>query len=415
MLRRFARVFLALSLAVSQAFAGAPVAAPSARGSAAPAEVREGRTQLSAGATSAPDEVAEPPAVATGPVSDTPRSGGVLRMPAVPDGFNTLDRGWIHFAYHPSIRERVEPLIADADAIRRDLSERLGFPVLSRVRVEVARTPGEMATMAPAGAPYPDYAAGVAYPELGLVLVSLTPVYNTADHDVGQIFRHELGHIALHDALGGRPIPRWFDEGFAVIVSGETSTARIRSLWLASVGDTLIPLRDLDRSFPVEEQHAELAYAEAVDVLRFLVRREDAHRFRSLIEQLRNGSTLDRSVLDGYGVDLNTLEQEWREDAGRRYTVYPILFGGTFIWVLAIGLFVFAWRRRKRRDRVTLERWAREEAREDALRKRLAAQAESSRVHIVLTRSADKPPALPPPSEVDVPRVEHDGQWHTLH
>ncbi|HEY2409845.1 MAG TPA: hypothetical protein VGI10_27755, partial [Polyangiaceae bacterium] len=202
-----------------------------------------------------------------------------------------------------------------------------------------------------------------------------------------------------------------------VIVSGETSTARIRSLWLASVGDTLIPLRDLDRSFPVEEQHAQLAYAEAVDVLRFLVRREDAHRFRSLIEQLRNGSTLDRSVLDGYGVDLNTLEQEWREDAGRRYTVYPILFGGTFIWVLAIGLFVFAWRRRKRRDRVTLERWAREEAREDALRKRLAAQAESSRVHIVLTRSADKPPALPvpPPSEVDVPRVEHDGQWHTLH
>jgi hypothetical protein len=274
-----------------------------------------------------------------------------------------------------------------------------------------------MATMAPAGAPYPDYAAGVAYPDLGLVLLSLTPVHNTPDHDLGQIFRHELGHIALSDAVGHHPVPRWFDEGLAVSVSGETSFARIQSLWLASAGDTLIPLKDLERAFPIEEYHAQLAYAEGADVLRFLVRREDAHRFRSLIEQLRNGSNLDRAVKDAYDVDLGTLEQEWREDAGRRYTVFPILFGGTFVWVLALGLFVWAWRRRKRRDRATLERWAREEAREDERRLRLVAQAESSRLHIVLTRATEKPAALPvpPPSEVDVPRVEHDGQWHTLH
>jgi hypothetical protein len=36
----------------------------------------------------------------------------------------------------------------------------------------------------------------------------------------------------------------------------------------------------------------------------------------------------------------------------------------------------------------------------------------------VLAKGAEAPAAqleMPPPSEVEVPRVEHDGTWHTLH
>ena len=38
-------------------------------------------------------------------------------------------------------------------------------------------------------------------------------------------------------------------------------------------------------------------------------------------------------------------------------------------------------------------------------------------LHIVLATGAEVPVGqLPPPmSEIEVPRVEHDGQWHTLH
>ena len=128
-----------------------------------------------------PDDSADAaPSVSALPssVSDAPRVGrGVLRLPPIPAGFNSYDAGWVRFIYHPSSRERVQPLIAQAEAVRHDLTERLGFPVLSEVRVEIARTPGEMATFAPSGAPYPEYAAGVAYSELGLVLLSLTPIH----------------------------------------------------------------------------------------------------------------------------------------------------------------------------------------------------------------------------------------------
>src|ERR1041384_2397490 len=71
---------------------------------------------------------------------DAPRLGpGRLSPTPPPPGFNLFDGGWIRFYYHPSMRERVEALISDSTVIRSELSQRLGVPVLSRVRVDVAR------------------------------------------------------------------------------------------------------------------------------------------------------------------------------------------------------------------------------------------------------------------------------------
>jgi len=389
-----------------------------------PAEIREGHTELAApraGAGSTEDAVDTAPTVSTLPssVSDEPRVGrGVLRLPPIPAGFNSKDLGWIRFIYHPSSLERVQPLIDQAQAVRHDLTERLGFPVLSEVRVEIARTPGEMATFAPSGAPYPEYAAGVAYSELGLVLLSLAPIHAGQEQDLGEVFRHELAHVALHDALNGQSVPRWFNEGFAVFASGESSFARMKTLSMSTVGGSLIPLHELERSFPNDETKAQVAYAEAVDVVRFLVRREDIHRFRSLVTELREGKAFEQAVLDAYAVDLATLELEWRDDASRRYTFVPLLLSGTFFWVIALGLAVWAWRRRKRRDKLTLQKWAREEAVEDLQRARLALRTEAARVHIVLAKAANEVPVAQlaaSASEVEIPVVEHDGSWHTLH
>jgi len=421
--RAVARLFLWCLAPLLLLLAGSSFAAPGELAPPRPAEVREGTTVVApprAGATAPDDSADAAPSANSLPSSvvDAPRVGrGVLRLPPIPAGFNTHDAGWIRFIYHPSSRERVQPLIAQAEAVRHDLTERLGFPVLTEVRVQIARTPGEMETFAPSGAPYPEYAAGVAYSDLGLVLLSLTPIHAGQEQDLGEVFRHELAHVALHDALNGQSVPRWFNEGFAVFASGESSFTRMKTLSMATVGGSLIPLRDLERTFPDDETKAQVAYAEAVDVLRFLVRREDAHRFRALVSELREGKNLDQAVLDAYAVDLATLELEWRDDASRRYTFMPLLLSGTFFWVIALALAVWAWRRRKHRDKITLQRWAREEAVEDLQRARLALRSEAARVHIVLAKGADVPVAqlAASNSEKEIPLVEHDGSWHTLH
>lgn len=397
-----------------------PHAAWSAPGGAEPA-VRTGTTDVAPGSDAPVESRKEAP-------SDAPRShGGTLRLPGVPAGFNTYDGGWIKFVYHPSIRERVQPLIADAAAARTALTEWVGQPVLSEVRVVVARSPGEMASFAPPNAPYPEYAAGVAYPEIGLVLLTNTPVHPSSAQDLNEVFRHELAHIALEDAVGGRPVPRWFNEGFAVLASGETSFMRMQTLFTATVSDNLLSLAQLERTFPANENEASIAYAQAADVVRFLVKREERHRFRGLIARLRDGETMDSALLNSYGEETATLENEWRNEVSRRYTFYPVLFSGSLIWMGTLGLFALGWRRKKRKATLTLARWAREEAAEDELRRRLPLRADPAapapRVHIVLTRSGaveEAPPVVPPAAlarlpEIEVPKVEHDGQWHTLH
>ncbi len=408
----FGRIFIRLLLFVALVFASAPARAID--GDSSDERVRTGRTELTG-----PEAGVEPPAAEhaaepeSPPPVDAPRArGSHVRLPSVASGFGTYDGGWIRFTFHPSMRERVEPLIAEADRVRQELHERLGQPVLKNVRVDIARTPGEMETLAPVGAPYPAYAEGVAYSEIGLVLLTLNPRHANANYDIKQVFRHELAHIALHDAVGGRDVPRWFNEGFAVLASGETSFDRMSELWTATLADRLLPLAEVERSFPSDESKASIAYAEAVDVVRFLVRRQEAHRFRALVQSLRDGNDLDAATRQAYAVDLVTLEHEWREDVAKRYTFWPVFFSGTAVWGLVLGLFVLGWRKRRKRARATLERWARDEAREDALRR----LREEARVHIVLSPNAPATPMPHPvPEPVEVPRVQHDGEWHTLH
>lgn len=348
--------------------------------------------------------------------SDAPRlPDSHVQIPPPPASFNTYDGGWIEFAYPPGVRERVQPLITQADDARAELKARLGQAVMDSIKVYVARTPGEMATLAPANAPFPKYAAGVAYPQLGLILLTITGHDPTGPHNLQEIFRHELAHLALHDAVAERPVPRWFNEGFAVFASGESSYVRMQTLWRATIADRLPSLKQLERTFPADADTASVAYAQASDVVRFLVRQQDRHRFTGMIERIRKGQPFEAAVQDAYGTDLANLEYEWREDVARRYTFWPVFFGGSAIWFVALGLFVWGWRRKRKQSRETLARWAREEAVEEERRMQREIE-DNARVHIVLARGSSRPPPMPPPgADPEVPKVEHDGRWHTLH
>jgi len=122
---------------------------------------------------------------------------------------------------------------------------------------------------------------------------------------------------------------------------------------------------------------------------------------------------------------LPTLEYEWREEIGKRYSFWPVLFSGSLVWAGVLLLFVLGFRQRKKRSRETLERWAREEAFAELNRARASLASSPPRVHIVLpgheapttTPVPPELPAMPPGPMVDsdVPRIEHDGRWHTLH
>jgi hypothetical protein len=240
-----------------------------------------------------------------------------------------------------------------------------------------------------------------------LAILALQSPQTREAPDLPELLRHELTHLALSDAVLGHHLPRWFDEGVAIYESGELPWERMKWLWDAEFGHSLLPLAELDRGFPADGFEVHVAYAESADFVRFLLRESDRARFGSLLDRLRGGTTFDRALEDAYGTDLRKLEYEWHEDLDHRYSVVPMLTGGGTVWTLIAGLVVVAWVKRRRRAKEKLAEWAREEAEGD--------HALAERPRESHGQKADDSDEMPIPSLPGIPVVEHEGRWYTVH
>lgn len=357
-----------------------------------------------------------------GPIESAPHDAPIvvqpnaIRIPDVPVGYSERDLGWLKLRYVPSAHDRVEPIIRRAEAMKAEMTDLFGQRVLDRLEVRIARTTDEMAQVAPEGIPPPEYASGVAYAPLHLVLLSLSsPEAAGEAPDIEEVFLHELSHIALYDAVLGQHVPRWFNEGLAIHASKESRFLRIRTLWDATLSKKIIPLAELDQSFPNERYEVSIAYAQSADFVRFLLRDADRARFESLIERVRTGTPFERALTDAYGTDLRKLEFQWLEEIAKRYTFLPFLTGGSLLWVLVFVVLVFGYVKRRKRTKATLERWAREEAEMDA-----ALEAERlARAGAVAAEAAANDDGVFPrgraPIPSGLPKIEYEGRWHTLH
>jgi len=333
---------------------------------------------------------------------DVPMAIVGLEAPPLPSGFESEAIGeWLTVEYPKGMRDRIAPAMDEASAFRDDLVERFGQPILKHVEVRLARTPEEMTDLAPHKAPPPAYAVGVAYPSLDLVLISNVEPRTSEGANVPEVLRHELVHLALKDAVDGRHVPLWFNEGLAIFLSGEHAFDRWQTLENAELSGTLLPLADLDRNFPPEGVN--VAYAESADFVRFLMRDQDRSRFTALVSRTRGGQAFDRALGDAYGSDMRKLEYQWKDDLSSRVSVWPAILGGSALWVAAIAVLVWAYVKRRKRAKATLAKWAEEEAAQDRARAALARIAEDEPDGVVVARVSG------------LPRVEHDGRWYTLH
>jgi hypothetical protein len=340
--------------------------------------------------------------------NDVPQiSAGDVEIPPVPSTWVTRDLGWLKLSYPSVASERVASLLTDAEAVKGQLLDLLGQDVLAHIEVRITPTFEEMAKLAPIGAPPPSYASGVAYPRLRLVLISMMAPRGGDATDLDEVFRHELAHVALEDAVLGQHVPTWFNEGLAVGFARENGLDRQKVLGTAAINGTLLPLSELDRGFPADHSEVNVAYAESVDFLKFLQARSDRLRFASTIRRVREGQTFDRALGDAYGSDLRKLEFQWRSEVERRYSIIPVLAGGGILWVGVIGALGWGYMKKRRRARAILAKWAEEEAIEDALlaqRAREAAELSDSELYLVRVAHVRAPA-----------KIEHDGNWHTLH
>lgn len=222
------------------------------------------------------------------------------------------------------------------------------------------------------GANAPEWGAAFAVPAEQRVYMQGRGAPSSAGDPV-QVLRHELAHLALHEALGELP-PRWFDEGYASVSAGEWDRDAVLA---ANVGLALRGYRSLasvDSGFALGSGRANESYALAHRAVAELASLDRERGLTLFFRYWKESQSLEVAMRQAYGLTLNAYETLWRERTRRRYgglaLVTDISLAAAIMLVLVAPFYVA--RRRRDRERLASMRAAEAEAerieRQEALR-----------------------------------------------
>lgn len=189
----------------------------------------------------------------------------------------------------------------------------------------------------------PPWGAGLAYPSARTILL------RADSPDLVATLRHELAHLALHQAVTVR-VPLWFDEGYATWASGQWDVFDRLSINLAVARGEIPTLRQLDAALRGSRVTADAAYALAASAALELARRNPAGTLDPLLAHLEAGVGFEQAVLATTGMDADRFEEAWRRSVRTRFGLFTWL-AATGFWFTVSGFVVLAYLLRRHRDR----------------------------------------------------------------
>jgi hypothetical protein len=291
--------------------------------------------------------------------------------------------------------------MTQSDEIRSALSVALGEPVLSSVDVRVAVGTSDFERVVPPGTPRGS--GPVAISQARLLVIGL-PSGPLSTSKVSESFRRGLAHLALDEVAGYNHLPRWIRVGFALHFSTGATLARSRALFWASLERRMLPLTDLDHHLKDRSDHDSVAAAQAADFVRYLIEEDESGEAWPLLVHAAQDEALPAAVRTAYQRSAGSLEQEWREDVAKHKAFMPILGAGTALWVLLAAAVQLRQRLRSRKEEGE-ERGKKKKKKRGRPKPKMVRHGKSKRRRAPSTQ-------IPEP---EVPKVSHNGRWHTLH
>ncbi len=256
--------------------------------------------------------------------------------------------------YEPGLADTAEWIARRAPGWWSELERELASGDLSdELDIVLVEHAGRVAT----ATDMPRWVAGVAHPPSGEIMIARHGP-DGAPVDLVELTRHEMAHVALHRAVGGRDLPRWLHEGVAESFGGGVDLRRAETLAGAVFGPGVPDMAELERAFHGSDgRDASVAYATARDLVGFMRDLDgDGASFRQVLTELRLGHGLEASFVRAYDLAFAELVARWREGLPGRFMWYALAAGGGVPFALVLPLVGLAWVRRRRTLRLA---WAR--------------------------------------------------------
>ena len=204
------------------------------------------------------------------------------------------------------------------------------------------------------GGAIPEWGAGVAAPDAGVIVMPWYGGGRAANTDMRRVLHHELAHIALYRYLQPARIPRWFNEGYATWASGELDFSAEWRLRVAFALRKAPPLDSLELNWPRATEDARTAYLLSASVVSYLVRSSGEGALQTFMQRWRASQSMDQALASTYGLSVDQLETHWVRDVRKRYGWFAVAMQSAVFMSVASVLMVILIAIRRRRDRKKL-------------------------------------------------------------
>jgi len=206
------------------------------------------------------------------------------------------------------------------------------------------------------GGVVPEWRAGVAIPDAGMLVMPYGEGPSVLDADGRRTLRHEWAHLGLHEYLGDLRVPRWFDEGYAQWASGGFDASDAWRLRILLALGNAPSLDSLGLRWPTDLEQARTAYLLAASALSYLLESSGERGLTLFLERWRAERSFESALVGTFGVTSSQLEEDWKAHVRSRYGWLLVLSHSTVFWLILVVVLLALARVRRRRNREKLAR-----------------------------------------------------------
>jgi hypothetical protein len=205
------------------------------------------------------------------------------------------------------------------------------------------------------------WVSGYAVPELGTIVLIPGRVPSYPDGTFEALLHHEVAHILLARAAGGGAVPRWFNEGTATVAAREWGIEDGARVVLATIRRGPRSLAELDAGFSSHAAAVARSYAVSAALVRYLLRRHGDDVVGRILAGVSRGAGFDDAFEAATGASVGGFARSYFRRETFWTTWVPVVTSSTALWMAITVLALLAIKRRRERDALLREAWAREE------------------------------------------------------
>jgi hypothetical protein len=209
------------------------------------------------------------------------------------------------------------------------------------------------------GGRIPDWGGACAFPERGIIVLKPQHAVSLPMH---RVIAHELSHVLLGSLAGETQVPRWFDEGVAMWVSGEWAfRQRVSMMWSFLLGEGAIPFAEVNDVLSFGSTKAAQAYDESMAALLFLVKEEGQETPGEIVRAMADTVRFDRAFEEATGITPEIFEKRWRDHARKTFHPLMLFVEDVHLWVAFSLILPILYLIKRLRGRRVLKEWEAEE------------------------------------------------------